>query len=58
MYYLRTKAAANAIQFTVDKQKLAMATEEASKTDQDDGLQVDTIDNGKFQHLKVHVIID
>ncbi|XP_076467900.1 ribonucleoside-diphosphate reductase large subunit-like isoform X2 [Babylonia areolata] len=31
MYYLRTKAAASAIQFTIDKQKLAQATQETEK---------------------------
>ena len=32
MYYLRTKAAANAIQFTINKEILAQANEEESQT--------------------------
>ena len=38
MYYLRTKAAANAIQFTIDKQKLAKANQMVNEMG-DDGLQ-------------------
>ena len=38
MYYLRTKAAANAIQFTIDKQKLAKANQKVNEMG-DGGLQ-------------------
>ena len=38
MYYLRTKAAAAAIQFTVDKSKVAVKKDESSKTEQDAGV--------------------
>jgi len=33
MYYLRTKAARDAIQFTVDKEKLEEPTEQAEETE-------------------------
>ena len=40
MYYLRTKAAANALQFTIDKQKLQAALTLKDENKQTDGKSV------------------
>lgn len=51
MYYLRTKAAANAIQFTVDKSKLKEISKESNTTNENGNSESATPANNKPDNM-------